>query len=187
MNHAGHQKGGAVPSGRLVEIRANKNAELFVDAYYSVYDSSTRSTKLPEFYRPDARIVWNGNAIAGLPAFSSTLLSQLSYSKHEVQSFDAHVIPGSIIAPAVLPTISISISGQVIFSAQPFPSNFRMPDPKDISPDQNPADAQQALDGLPRVFSQTLILAPSPSATESNNAVAISNYAIVADCFRFVG
>ncbi|PLW30739.1 hypothetical protein PCANC_01540 [Puccinia coronata f. sp. avenae] len=187
MNHAEHQKGGAAPSARSIEIRANKNAELFVDAYYSVYDSSTRSTKLPEFYHPDARIVWNGNAIAGLPAFSSTLLSQLSYSKHEVQSFDAHAVPGSIIAPSVLPTISISISGQVIFSAQPFPSNFRMPDPKDISPKQNPVDAQQALDGLPRVFSQTLILAPSPSAIESNQPIAISNYAIVADCFRFVG
>ncbi|EFP83445.2 hypothetical protein PGT21_027203 [Puccinia graminis f. sp. tritici] len=187
MNHTDHQKRAVVPSARSVEIRANKHAELFVDAYYSVYDSSTRSSKLPEFYRPDARIVWNGNAISGLPAFSATLLSQLSYSKHEVQSFDAHAIPGSIIAPSVLPTISISISGQVIFSAQPFPSNFRMPDPKDISPKQNPADAQQALDGLPRVFSQTLILAPSPAANESSQPVSISNYAVVADCFRFVG
>ncbi|POW17338.1 hypothetical protein PSTT_00574 [Puccinia striiformis] len=129
---------GSAPSARAIEIRANKHAELFVDAYYSVYDSSTRTNKLPEFYRPDARIVWNGNAIAGLPAFSSTLLSQLSYSKHEVQSFDAHAIPGSVIAPSVLPTITITISGQVIFSAQPFPSNFRMPDPKDISPKQKP-------------------------------------------------
>ncbi|KAH9466539.1 hypothetical protein MJO28_000875 [Puccinia striiformis f. sp. tritici] len=178
---------GSAPSARAIEIRANKHAELFVDAYYSVYDSSTRTNKLPEFYRPDARIVWNGNAIAGLPAFSSTLLSQLSYSKHEVQSFDAHAIPGSVIAPSVLPTITITISGQVIFSAQPFPSNFRMPDPKDISPKQNPADAQQALDGLPRVFSQTLILAPSPTPSESSQPISISNYAIVADCFRFVG
>lgn len=180
-------KSGAIPSTRSLEVRANKHAELFVDAYYSIYDSPNRTNKLPEFYRPDARIVWNGNVIVGLPAFSTTLLSQLSFSKHDIQSFDAHAIPGSIVPPSTLPSISLNITGQVIFSAQPFPPTFRMPDPKDISPLQNPADAQQALNGLPRVFSQTLILAPAPSVEESNQAVSISNYAIIADCFRFVG
>ncbi|MBW0506254.1 hypothetical protein O181_045969 [Austropuccinia psidii MF-1] len=174
---------------RALEIRANRHAELFVEAYYSIYDSKSRVNKLVEFYRSDARIVWNGNAISNLTIFSSSLLSQLSFSKHEIQSFDAHAIPGSIVPPSILPTLSITVTGQVLFSSQPFPSTFKMPDAKDISPNQNPVNLKDALNGLPRVFSQTFILIPSNNnlASEPNTSALVSNYSIIADCFRFVG
>ncbi|KAG0149410.1 hypothetical protein CROQUDRAFT_653716 [Cronartium quercuum f. sp. fusiforme G11] len=166
-------------SNRAIEQKANKHAEVFVDAYYLTYDSPSRSKKLLDLYRADARIVWNGNAIAGPSQLSTVLLAQLPFSKHEVQSFDAHVIPGT---PDRLPTLSINITGQVIFSAQPFRPSFKMPDSKLYTANQNPTDAEIALNGLPRVFSQSLILVPKPDAAE-----AASSYVIVADCFRFVG
>ncbi|POW14072.1 hypothetical protein PSHT_07510, partial [Puccinia striiformis] len=170
---------GSAPSARAIEIRANKHAELFVDAYYSVYDSSTRTTS---FLNSTAPMLGSSGMATRLP---DCLPSHRPYCLNSrIPSMKSNrSMPTPSQHPSVLPTITITISGQVIFSAQPFPSNFRMPDPKDISPKQNPADAQQALDGLPRVFSQTLILAPSPTPSESSQPISISNYAIVADCF----
>ncbi|CAH7672740.1 hypothetical protein BY996DRAFT_4578967 [Phakopsora pachyrhizi] len=175
------------PVARSPEVQANKQAELFVDVYYSTYDSASRPKKLPELYRFDARIVWNGNAISGPASLREALLTTMSYTKHEILSFNAHVIPGSTLQPLVLPTISITVSGQLMTSSTRFPSNFRMPDQKDIPSNLIQANSQEDLNRLPRVFSQNFILAPSPQATEPNPSPSISNYLIIADCFRFVG
>ncbi|KAH9823987.1 hypothetical protein DFH28DRAFT_230767 [Melampsora americana] len=167
-----------------LQHKANKSAETFVNHYYATYDSLNRSTNLPKLYHSDARIVWNGNAIIGIQSLSNQLLNQLPFSKHEIQSYDCHLIspsqPQSIDSS---PTLSITITGQLIYSSNQFPTNYKIPDFYKLPHHSNSNESNSLnskLDGLPRIFSQSFILI----SVSSNNS---SNYQILADSFRFVG
>ena len=48
---------------------------------------------LPNFYRPSSAITWNGNPFAGTEGIRE-LLNDTPITKHEVQGFDCHPIPG---------------------------------------------------------------------------------------------
>lgn len=164
---------------KQLQHKANKSAESFVNNYYATYDSINRSTNLPKLYHSDARIVWNGNAISGIQSLSNQLLNQLPYSKHEIQSYDCHIISAS--QPQSIdssPTLSITITGQLIYSSTQFPSNYKIPDSFKSPSTSNHNEAK--LDGLPRIFSQSFILI----SLTSNGS---STYSILADSFRFVG
>ena len=67
-------------------------AQAFVGSFYTQMDRSRQT--LPDLYRDDVRCSWNGNAAAGRREVE-TLLSRLPASKHEVQSYDCHPVPGS--------------------------------------------------------------------------------------------
>jgi NTF2-related export protein 1/2 len=75
-----------------IEI-ATRAADQFTRLYYSTYDSPTRTIDLPKFYRPSSAITWNGNPFAGADGVRD-LLNDTPITKHEVQCFDCHPIPG---------------------------------------------------------------------------------------------
>ncbi|KAI9429864.1 NTF2-like protein [Lactarius indigo] len=83
-----------------IEI-ATRAADHFTRLYYSAYDSSTRVDDLPNFYRPNSAVSWNGNPYEGSQG-------------HEVLSFDCHPIPGS--QP---PSLLITVSGNVTHGGGP--------------------------------------------------------------------
>ncbi|KIM47492.1 hypothetical protein M413DRAFT_439153 [Hebeloma cylindrosporum] len=88
-------------------------------------------------------------------------------TKHEVQSFDCHPIPG-----AQPPSLLITVSGQVTHG---------------LGPSANPHTTQpRVVEGHPRVFSQTFILVPDPTAPPTKPG-EVAKYYIVADALRFVG
>ena len=75
-----------------IEI-ATRAADQFTRLYYSTYDSQTRVIDLPKFYRPSSAISWNGNPFSGVDGIRE-LLNDTPTTKHEVQCFDCHPIPG---------------------------------------------------------------------------------------------
>jgi hypothetical protein len=76
-----------------IEI-ATRAADHFTRLYYSAYDSSTRIDDLPNFYRPNSAVSWNGNPYEGSQGVRD-LISKMPKTLHEVQSFDCHPIPGA--------------------------------------------------------------------------------------------
>lgn len=76
-----------------IEIAA-RAADHFTRLYYSTYDSDTRVDDLPNFYRPTSALTWNGTPYQG-PDGVRQLLSKMPPTKHDVQSFDCHPIPGT--------------------------------------------------------------------------------------------
>jgi len=76
-----------------VEI-ATRAADHFTRIYYTTYDSETRLDDLPQFYRPSSSLTWNGKAIQGADGLRQ-LIGKMPPTKHEVQAFDCHPIPGS--------------------------------------------------------------------------------------------
>ena len=75
-----------------IEI-ATRAADHFTRLYYSAYDSSTRVDDLPNFYRPNSAVSWNGNPYEGSQGVRD-LMAKMPKTQHEVQSFDCHPIPG---------------------------------------------------------------------------------------------
>jgi hypothetical protein len=75
-----------------IEI-STRAADHFTRLYYSAYDSSTRVDDLPNFYRPNSAVSWNGNPHEGSQGVRD-LISKMPKTLHEVQSFDCHPIPG---------------------------------------------------------------------------------------------
>ena len=75
-----------------IEI-ATRAADHFTRLYYSAYDSSTRVDDLPNFYRPNSAVSWNGNPYEGAQGVRE-LIAKMPKTQHEVQSFDCHPIPG---------------------------------------------------------------------------------------------
>ncbi|EGG11636.1 uncharacterized protein MELLADRAFT_91004 [Melampsora larici-populina 98AG31] len=167
-----------------LQHKANRSAELFVNNYYSTYDSINRSTNLPKLYHSDARIVWNGNAISGIQSLSNQLINQLPFTKHEIQSYDCHLISASQAqSPDSSPTLSITITGQLIYASTSFPSTYIIPDYfKSSSSSNQKNNLDEKLDGLPRIFSQSFILVSVKNLENGSD-----NYQILADSFRFVG
>ena len=76
-----------------IEI-ATRAADHFTRLYYSTYDSSTRVDDLPNFYRPNSAVSWNGNPYEGSQGLRD-LVAKMPKTQHEVQSFDCHPIPGA--------------------------------------------------------------------------------------------
>ncbi|KAI0076054.1 NTF2-like protein [Panus rudis PR-1116 ss-1] len=148
-----------------IEI-ANRAADQFTRLYYSTYDSPTRVDDLPAFYRASSSLTWNGNPYQGAEGVRE-LLSKMPVTKHEIQSFDCHPIPGS--QP---PSLLVTVSGTVIHGR---------------GPAGNPANTpSKSVDGQPRVFSQTFMLVPDPTAPQTK-AGEVAKYYVNADTMRFVG
>ncbi|KAF8738648.1 hypothetical protein AX14_010750 [Amanita brunnescens Koide BX004] len=148
-----------------IEI-ATRAAEHFTRIYYSAYDSDTRLSDLPHFYRSSSSLMWNGKPFQGTDGLQ-TLVEKMPPTKHEVQSFDCHPIPG--IHP---PSLLLVVSGNVTHGK---------------GPAGNPHNTHsKTLDGHPRVFSQTFLLAPDPAAPTTKPG-EVAKYYISADTMRFVG
>lgn len=75
-----------------IEI-ATRAAENFTRLYYTTYDSPTRVDDLPNYYRANSALTWNGRPFEGVEGVRE-LVSGIPATKHEVQSFDCHPIPG---------------------------------------------------------------------------------------------
>ncbi|KAH9486306.1 Nuclear transport factor 2 [Psilocybe cubensis] len=159
----------ATPSTTLtpndIEI-ATRAADHFTRIYYTAYDSDTRLADLPPFYRANSSLTWNGTPFQGVEGLKD-LVTKMPATKHEVQSFDCHPIPG-----AQPPSLLITVSGNVIHGK---------------GPSGNPPDTPaRAIEGHPRVFSQTFILVPDPNAPPTKPG-EVAKYYVSADALRFVG
>ena len=77
-----------------IEI-ATRAANNFTRIYYDAYDSDTRLADLPKFYRPNSSLTWNGKPFQGTDGLQE-LVVKMPATKHEVQSFDCHPIPGTL-------------------------------------------------------------------------------------------
>jgi NTF2-related export protein 1/2 len=75
-----------------IEI-ATRAADAFTRLYYTTYDSPTRVDDLPKFYRSSSTLTWNGNPCQGTEGVKK-LIQDMPSTKHEVQSYDCHPIPG---------------------------------------------------------------------------------------------
>lgn len=114
-------------------------------------------------------------------------------TKHEVQSFDCHPIPGRcdssqyfdqdlahllVLLPTYYkgttpPSLLVTVSGTVVHGK---------------GPNANPAATpSKAIDGQPRVFTQTFMLTPDPDAPSADPTKASVVYYVNADAMRFVG
>ncbi|KJA28507.1 hypothetical protein HYPSUDRAFT_82846 [Hypholoma sublateritium FD-334 SS-4] len=148
-----------------IEI-ATRAADHFTHIYYTAYDSDTRLADLPPFYRPTSSLTWNGKPFQGVEGLKE-LVVKMPATKHEVQSFDCHPIPG-----AQPPSLLITVSGNVTHGR---------------GPSGNPSDTPvRCPEGHPRVFSQTFILVPDPSAPPTKPG-EVAKYYVGADALRFVG
>lgn len=76
-----------------IEI-ANRAAEQFTRVYYDSYDSDTRLADVPNFYRENSSLTWNGTLYHGTGGVKQ-LLENMPPTKHEKQSYDCHPIPGA--------------------------------------------------------------------------------------------
>ena len=88
---------------RSIEI-ATRAADHFTRLYYTTYDSATRIDDLPNFYRPNSSLTWNGKPFEGVDGVRE-LIAGIPATKHDVQSFDCHPIPGSHLA---FPQVALS-------------------------------------------------------------------------------
>ncbi|KAH8835580.1 hypothetical protein DL96DRAFT_1702558 [Flagelloscypha sp. PMI_526] len=143
-----------------IATRAANNFQLL---FYTTYDSDTRLADLPNFYRSSSSITWNGKPYQGVDGLKE-LLKTMPSTKHDVQSFDCHPIPGT--SP---PSLIMTVSGQVQHGPPPPPVDNKARNP----------------DGHPRVFSQTFMLVPDPAAVVAQGTLPV--YFISADSLRFVG
>lgn len=148
-----------------IEI-STRAADQFTRLYYSTYDSLTRVVDLPKFYRPTSSLTWNGNPRQGSEGVEK-LLEDMPATKHELQSFDCHPIPGN--QP---PNLLVTVSGMVTHGRGPAGN-----------PAATPA---KSIDGQARVFSQTFMLVPDPTAPPAQTG-EVAKYYIAADAMRFVG
>ncbi|KII93618.1 hypothetical protein PLICRDRAFT_171349 [Plicaturopsis crispa FD-325 SS-3] len=148
-----------------IEI-ATRAADHFQRVYYTTYDSPTRVEDLPKFYRPTSSLAWNGKPYQGSDGVKD-LIQKMPPTKHDVQSFDCHPIPGS--QP---PSLLVTVSGNVVHGK---------------GPSGNPAATPaKSIDGQPRVFSQTFMLVPDPTAPPTKTG-EVAKYYVNADSMRFVG
>ncbi len=68
-------------------------ADTFTRLYYTAYDSYNRLRDLPNFYRPSSSITWNGTSKTGVDGLKE-LITNMPPTKHDMQSFDCHPVPG---------------------------------------------------------------------------------------------
>ncbi|KAG9044047.1 hypothetical protein FS837_008841 [Tulasnella sp. UAMH 9824] len=155
------------PTKQLSEAElANLRADSFLRLYYNAHDSTAqfRKENVPRFYRAQSTCNWNGNALVG-PDQIQGFWAGKPLSKHEIQSYDCHPIPGSSsdTRPA---SLLITVSGIVVHG------------PMAKGPLQT---GTKKMEEAPRVFSQAFVLMPEePVAPEPK-------YYIASDTLRFVG
>ena len=159
-------------------------ADTFTRIYYTAYDSYNRMRDLPNFYRPSSSITWNGNTKTGVDELKE-LITNMPPTKHDMQSFDCHPVPGMPIRYMYAtsfakcgtgtspPSLLLTVSGNVTHGKGPTGNP--------------PATSAKTIDGHPRVFSQTFMLIPDPDAPTSGKAGEVAKYFITADALRFVG
>jgi len=173
----------SVPATLSIEI-ATRAADHFTRLFYTTYDSDTRLADLPQFYRPTSSLTWNGTPFSGVDGIRS-LIENMPPTKHEIQSFDCHPIPGtpggsnavnSVYSDEFLgaqpPSLLVTVSGSVTHGKGP-----------QGNPPNTPA---KTIDGQPRVFSQTFMLVPDPTAPTTKPG-EVAKYYVGADALRFVG
>ncbi|TDL28072.1 NTF2-like protein [Rickenella mellea] len=146
---------------------ATRGADQFIRLYYSAYDSKDRVESLPKFYRATSSLTWNGNPIQGLDGLK-TLIEGMPSTKHDVQSFDCHPIPGT-----TPPSLLVTVSGNVVHGKQ-----------ANDNPNATPV---KGVDAQPRVFTQTFMLTPDPNAPGEEPMKPQVVYYVNADALRFVG
>ncbi|THH16646.1 hypothetical protein EW146_g4028 [Bondarzewia mesenterica] len=182
-------------------------ADHFTRLYYTAYDSPTRVDDLPNFYRPNSALTWNGTPFEGAQGVRA-LLRDMPKTKHEVQSFDCHPIPGAFVVPFPLPfthhlcsfyppsLFPILIPSIVVVVVVAIYKTGSQPPFLLVTvsgtvthgggPTANPTSAPpKTIEGHPRVFAQTFMLVPDAAATTKVGEVA--KYYISADALRFVG
>ncbi|CAG8732364.1 2309_t:CDS:2 [Acaulospora colombiana] len=149
----------------------NRTAEGFLQLYYDLMDGSQRDARITLLYRDTSLMIWNGETITGVEKIKE-FLAKMPESKHEIQSWDCHPIPGS--ATTTSPPILITVSGTVLHGTMP----TKIPQTKKPGV-------------LPRVFSQTFVLAHDPAsqppATTSDQPASNEVYYVRSDTLRFVG
>ncbi|TNY22755.1 hypothetical protein DMC30DRAFT_414766 [Rhodotorula diobovata] len=174
---SGNPLGAPVAAASIDSVVANSTriADSFVQRYYHLQDLAPleRAQALPSLYAPTARITWNGNPIA--PPDLAAFAQQMPQSAHDVQAFDCHPISGSA-SGTQPPSLVVTVSGQVTHGPTPTPASA--------------AVSNKNFDGLARVFSQSLILVPTPAAgagvvDPAAAAVGEAGYVVASDCFRF--
>ncbi|KAG6842446.1 hypothetical protein C0991_007576 [Blastosporella zonata] len=161
-----------------VEI-ATRAAENFTRIYYKAYDSNNRLNDIPQFYRESSSLVWNGKPFQGATGIRD-LLEKMPVTKHDIQSFDCHPIPGSYFWTIVKrlrllksstgtspPSLLVCVSGSVVHGN---PTNITARNPE----------------GRSRVFSQTFMLVPDSNAPATKPG-ELAKYYVSADAIRFVG
>ncbi|KAI9570349.1 hypothetical protein HD554DRAFT_412293 [Boletus coccyginus] len=144
---------------------STRAADHFTRLYYSTYDSPTRADDLPKFYRATSTLTWNGNPCQGVDGVKK-LIQNMPSTKHEVQSYDCHPIPGS--RP---PSLLLTVAGNVTHGKN---SEHPVTTPS------------RSVDGQPRVFFQTFMLVPDPAAPVVGVG-EVAKYYVDADSMRFVG
>ncbi|KAF8445688.1 hypothetical protein L210DRAFT_3619538 [Boletus edulis BED1] len=93
---------------------STRAADQFTRLYYSTYDSPARAEDLPKFYRPTSTLTWNGNPCQGVDGVKK-LIQNMPSTKHEVQSYDCHPIPGYSEHPVNTPSRSVDGQPRVFF------------------------------------------------------------------------
>lgn len=139
---------------------------------------------MPQFYRQASSLTWNGKAVQGADGLRQ-LMEKMPITKHEVQSFDCHPIPGSPfrrLGPIIFPyahilgtsppSLLVTVSGNVTHGRGPSGNP--------------PSTSSRNPEGHPRVFSQTFMLVPD-SETPATKPGEVAKYYISADALRFVG
>jgi NTF2-related export protein 1/2 len=139
---------------------------------------------LPKFYRSSSTLTWNGNPCQGVEGVKK-LIQDMPSTKHEVQSYDCHPIPGLFAVAhsdrnaharyhtgSQPPSLLVTVSGNVTHGR---------------GPAGNPASTPiKSVDGQPRVFFQSFMLVPDPTAPIVK-AGEVAKYYVDADAMRFVG
>ncbi|KZP28791.1 NTF2-like protein [Athelia psychrophila] len=179
-----------------IEI-STRAADHFTRLYYSTYDSAARIDDLPKFYRPSSSLTWNGNPYQGAEGVRE-LMAGMPITKHDVQSFDCHPIPGAS-PPPLLPFFPLSrrapirsLTGCVCAArAGTQPPSLLVTVSGNVTHGRGPAGNPPAtpvkcIDGQSRVFSQTFMLVVDPSAPPTKSG-EVAKYYINADAMRFVG
>jgi len=143
----------------------NRAAEGFLQIYYECMDGPLRDANIVKLYRDVSTMIWNGEVVTGAEKIKD-FLAKMPESKHEIQSWDCHPIPGYNPAP-----ILITVSGTVIHGSVP----PKMPQTKKHG-------------HLPRIFSQTFVLAPEPNPPQAEGTTSEGDtFYIRSDTMRFVG
>lgn len=164
-----------------IEI-ATRAADQFTRLYYSAYDSPSRITDLPNFYRPTSAMTWNGNPFTGAEGVKD-LISRMPSTKHDVQCFDCQPIPGAFPSSASV----FTLSKQVLTGNQP--PNLLVTVSGTVTHGRPPANTNpkpRTIDGQPRIFSQTFMLTQDSTAAPGG-AGEVAKYYISSDAMRFVG
>ncbi|KZO96331.1 NTF2-like protein [Calocera viscosa TUFC12733] len=177
-------RGAAVPGNKQPRKKYIKNvnvelagraADDFVAVFYSNMDAASGRPELVKMYRPTSTLVWNGNKIQGLEALND-FFSKLPPSKHEIQMYDCHPIPGTEGMNSRKASLLLSISGTVVHG-------------KDAIDNPPSRSATAVVDALPRVFSQTFVLSPDleGSGLPPEQWQMVDRYYILSDHLRFIG